>query len=126
MPAAVMGANMKSGATSPTAGVGSAVAGAAPMGLAAVIGGSWAEDAQANATIVANSGLKRVIQPRPWCVAAKIQSKSQKWTVPCLKVLHGRLRGGPPRAKYRVGRMAAATPGGHAMKNIGKLLLVPA
>src|SRR5688572_191897 len=119
MPAAVMGVNMKSGATSPTAGVGSAAAGAAPIGLAAVIGGSCADDVQATATIVANSGLKRVIQPRPWSVAAKIQSQRQKWTVPRRKGPNRRLRGGPPRAQYRVGRMAAATPGGHAMKNIG-------
>jgi hypothetical protein len=40
IPAEVIGANMKSGAMSPTAGVGWAVAGIAPTGLAAVNGGN--------------------------------------------------------------------------------------
>src|SRR5687768_1035089 len=127
VPVAVMGVNMKSGARSPTAGAGIACAGEAPTGFAAVSGGNCAEDAQATAAIVANSGLKRVIRARPLSVAAKIQSKTQKWTGLRPKVLRGRLRGGPPRALYQGGRMAAATfQEDIAMKNIRMLLLVPA
>src|SRR5688572_8602168 len=124
MPALVIGTNMKSGATSPTAGVGIAVAGVGPTGVAAVTATCGAE-AHAADTATNRSGLKRVMT-HPQSVAAKIQSQAQKWTDGRSNFPNNRLKGGLARALIRGGRMAAAKPGGLAMKNSRMLLLVPA
>jgi hypothetical protein len=63
MPADVIGANMKSGAMSPTFGAGIAAVGAAtPTGVAAVTTGSCADEAHAAMTVAYRSGLKRFIK----------------------------------------------------------------